>query len=152
MKLYSALLVEDDPLVIDMARIAAAELFHELNLTVLEGFDAALSWLSDSVAANEQMPNIILLDLKLPKLDGLAVLRTMRNVPAFRNTPIVVYSAEHTQEDVLLGYQVGANSFVAKPADPVQFNELLREQLAYWMRLHQYNMPVAAQDDVAGGI
>jgi CheY-like chemotaxis protein len=132
MKLYSALLIEDDPLVIELARIAAAESIHELELTVLEGADAALDWLSGSIAKNERLPQIILMDLKLPKLDGLAVLRTMRNYPAIHDIPIVVFSAEHTQDDVLMSYQVGANSFVAKPADQQQFGELFREQLAYW--------------------
>lgn len=131
---YSALLVEDDPLVIDMARIAAAESSHKLDLTVLDSVDAALGWIRGNAAAKEQMPDVVLIDLKLPKLEGLAVLRTMRNHPTMHDIPIVVFSTEHTQADVLLSFQVGANSFVAKPADPAQFSELFREQLAYWMR------------------
>jgi CheY-like chemotaxis protein len=152
MKLYSALLIEDDPLVIELARIAAAESFHELDLTVLEGVDAALDWLNGCIAKNERMPQIILMDLKLPKLEGLAVLRTMRNYPAIRDVPIVVFSTEHTQDEVLMSYQVGANSFVAKPADQEQFSELLREQLAYWIEHHMHNNPVAAKGEVAGRI
>lgn len=152
MKLYSALLVEDDPVVIEMAHIAAAEFFHELNLTVLEGVDAALDWLSGSIAKKERMPHIILLDLKLPKLDGLAILRTLRNYPAIRDIPIVVFSTEHTQDEVLMSYQVGANSFVAKPADHEQFGKLFREQMAYWMGRHPRNMSIAARGDAAGRI
>ena len=152
MKLYSALLVEDDPLVIELARLAAAESFHELELTVLEGADAALDWLSGNIAKNERLPQIILMDLKLPKLDGLAVLRTMRNYPAIRDIPIVVFSTEHTQDDVLMSYQVGANSFVAKPADQEQFGELFREQLDYWMGQHLSKMPAVAEGGTAGQI
>jgi len=151
-KLFSALLVEDDPLVIELARFAVADSFPELELTVLEGAAAALDWLSDNIAKKERMPHIILLDLKLPKLDGLAVLRTMRNYPAIRNIPIVAFSTEYTQEDVLMSYRVGANSFVAKPADHVEFSILLREQLAYWTGDQQHNMPVAAEGDAAGRI
>ena len=152
MKLYSALLVEDDPLVIDFARSAISESFHELDLAVLEGVDAALGWLSGSVAKNEQMPHIIFMDMKLPKLDGLAVLRTMRMYPAMRDIPIVVFSTEYTQADVLMSYQVGANSFVAKPTDHVQFGELFREQLSYWTRQYQRRTPIAAKGDAAGRI
>lgn len=149
---YGVLLVEDDPLVIDQARNAAAEFFDELDLTVMEGIDAALDWLRGSVVKYERLPHIVLMDLKLPKLDGLALLRTMRNYPAMRNIPIVVFSPEYTQADVLMGYQVGANTFVHKPADEAQFGELFREQLAYWMRPRQHKTLIAAEGDVAGRI
>ncbi len=152
MKLYSALLVEDDPLVIDIARSAAAEFCHELDLTFQGGVDAALGWLSGRVAKNEQMPHIILMDMNLPKLDGLAALRTMRMYPAMRDIPIVVFSTEYTQDEVLMSYQAGANSFVAKPTDHVQFGELFREQLAYWTRTYQRKIPIAAKGDAAGRI
>lgn len=149
---YSALLIEDDPLVTEMARNAAAEFGHKLDLTVLEGVDAALDWLKGSAMDNGQLPHIILMDLKLPKLDGLALLRTIRNNPAMRNIPIVVFSPEHTPDDVLISYQVGANTFVPKPADHAQFGELFREQLTYWMRPRQHQTLVAAQGDAAGRI
>lgn len=131
------LLVEDDLLTTDLARCAAAESCPEINLTVVGGGDAVLDWLSDSVAKKEQMPHIILMDLKLPKLEGLAVLRTLRKHDAMRDIPIVAFSAEYTQADVLMSYQVGVNSFVAKPTDLAQFTEFFREQLAYWMQPRQ---------------
>lgn len=152
MKLYSALLVGDDPLIVDSARNAAAESCHELDLNVLEGADAALGWLNSSNAIYAQMPHIILMDMNLPKLDGLAVLRTIRNHPAMRKIPVVVFSTEYTQADVLLSYQAGANSFVPKPADHIQFRELFREQLAYWTRPRQRKTPIAAKGDAAGQI
>lgn len=146
---YSALLVEDDPLVVGMARVAAAESGDKLGLTVLESTEAALSWIRGDVAEKGQMPDVILIDLKLPKLEGLAVLRTMRNHPATREIPIVVFSEEHTQADVLLSYHVGANSFVPKPADHAQFGELFRDQLGYWMRSRQGKKPAAVKGDAA---
>lgn len=149
---YSALLVEDDPIVIEMARIAVNESSHKLDLTVLEGTDAALGWVRDNVAAKEQMPDVVLIDLKLPNLEGLAVLRTMRNYPAMRDIPIVVFSTELTQADVLLSYQVGANCFVAKPTDSTQFGDLFREQLAYWRGHPANNISAAAIGDAAGSI
>lgn len=133
---HNALLVEDDPLVIDWARRAASESCPELDLAV-ENCNAVLGWLEDSVARKERMPHIILLDLKLPKLDGLAVLRKLRMHAVTRDVPIVAFSAEHTQADILMSYQVGANSFVAKPTDQQQFTEFLCEQLAYWLQPRQ---------------
>ncbi len=131
------LLVEDDLPSADMARRAAAEFCPEIDLIVVGGGDAVLDCLNDSIAKKEPMPHIILIDLNLPKLDGLAVLRTLRKHDAMRDIPIVAFSADYTQPDVLMSYQVGANSFVAKPADLEQFTGFFREQLAYWMQPRQ---------------
>lgn len=147
---YSVLLVEDDLPATDLAHRAAVESCPEINLTVVGGGDAVLDWLSDSVAKKEQMPHIILIDLKLPKLDGLAVLRKLRMHAATRDIPIVAFSAEYTQADVLMSYQVGANSFVAKPADLAQFTGFFREQLAYWMQPRQRELVFAAGKGATG--
>ena len=147
---YSVLLVEDDLLTTDLARRAAVESCPEINLTVVGGGDAVLDWLSDSVAKKEQMPHIILMDMKLPKLDGLAVLRKLRMHAATRDIPIVAFSAEYTQADVLMSYQVGANSFVAKPVDLAQFTGFFREQLAYWMQPRQRELVFPAGQGTTG--
>lgn len=146
---YNVLLVEDDLSAIDLARRAAADCCPEINLTVVGSGDAVLDWLNSSVAKNEQIPHIILLDLKLPKLDGLAVLRTLRKHDAMRDIPIVVFSAEHTQADVLMGYQVGANSFVTRPTDIEQFTGFFREQLEYWLQSRQREPAAAATQNSA---
>ncbi|MEO8342820.1 MAG: response regulator [Gallionella sp.] len=132
---YNVLLVDDDVVQIDLARRSAAESCPEIMLTVVGG-DAVLDWFNASVEKKQLMPHLILLDLKLPKLDGLAVLRTLRGHKA-QDIPIVVFSAAYTQDEVLMSYKAGANSFVAKPADLVQFTEFFRERLAYWIHPHQ---------------
>ena len=147
---YSVLLVEDDLPATDLAHRAAAECCPEINLTVVGGGDAVLDWLSASIAKKEQMPHIILMDMKLPKLDGLAVLRKLRMHAATRDIPIVAFSAEYTQADVLMSYQVGANSFVAKPVDLEQFAGFFREQLAYWMQPRQRELAFAAGQGATG--
>jgi two-component system, response regulator len=141
---YCVLLVEDDVPSADLARRAAVECCPKIDLIVVGGGDAVLDWLSGSVAKKEQMPHIILIDLKLPKLDGLAVLRTLRKHDAMRDIPIVAFSAEYTQADVLMSYQVGANTFVAKPGDLEQFSGFFREQLAYWMQPRQRELAFAS--------
>jgi two-component system response regulator len=133
---YNVLLVDDDVVQIDLARRGAAESCPEIILTAVSGGDTVLDWFSASVEKKEPMPHLILLDLKLPKLDGLAVLRRLRGYDA-HDIPIVVFSGEYTQDDVLMSYKAGANSFVAKPADLVQFTEFFRERLAYWIHPHQ---------------
>jgi len=147
---YSVLLVEDDLPATELAHRAAVEFCPEINLTVVGGGDAVLDWLSASIAKKEQMPHIILMDMKLPKLDGLAVLRKLRMHAATRDIPIVAFSAEYTQADVLMSYQVGANSFVAKPVDLEQFAGFFREQLAYWMQPRQRELAFAAGQGATG--
>lgn len=147
---YSVLLVEDDLPATELAHRAAVEFCPEINLTVVGGGDAVLDWLSASIAKKEQMPHIILMDMKLPKLDGLAVLRKLRMHAATRDIPIVAFSAEYTQADVLMSYQVGANTFVAKPVDLEQFAGFFREQLAYWMQPRQRELAFAAGQGAAG--
>lgn len=143
---YSVLLVEEDLPTIDMAQRSAVEFCPEISLTVVgDGGDALLDWLNASVAKKQQMPHLILLDLKLPKLDGLALLRKLRLHPATRDVPIIVFSAEHTQADVVMSYQVGANSFVAKPADQQEFAVFFRNQLNYWLQPRQRELAFASK-------
>lgn len=143
---YNVLLVDDDLVQIDLARRAAAESCPEINLTAVGGGEAVLDWFSASVEKREQMPHIILLDLKLPKLDGLAVLRKIRMDQVTRDIPILVFSAEYTQDDVLMSYKAGANSFVSKPTDLVQFADFFRDSLAYWLHPLQRNLIYSAKD------
>ena len=132
----NVLLVNDDLIEIDMARRAAVESRSKICLTVAKSADAVLNWFGSGVVKNEQIPHLILLDLKLPSLDGLTTLRKLRGHDATRDIPIVVFSAQYTQADVLKSYSAGANSFVAKPADYVELTEFFGERLAYWMPRH----------------
>lgn len=140
---YNVLLIEDDSVAVELVRRAVADSYPELDLTMVGDGDAVLAWLNDSVEKKIQMPHLILLDLKFPKLDGLAVLRKLRLHPATRDVPIVAFSAEHTQADVVMSYQVGANSFVAKPVDQQGFTAFLRDQLAHWLQPRQRELAFA---------
>ena len=146
---YNVLLVDDDLVQIDLARRAAADTSPEIELTAVAGGDAVLDWFDARFQKKEPMPHIILLDLKLPKLDGLAVLRKLRGFAATCDIPILVFSSEYTRDDVLMSYKAGANSFVAKPDDLEHFAELFRERLAYWMQPHQRKLSFSTKDGVA---
>jgi two-component system response regulator len=83
------------------------------------------------------MPQLILLDLKLPKLDGLEVLRKLRADERTRRLPIVVFTSSSEEEDMLKSYDLGANSYVRKPVDFDQFLEATRQLGLYWLVLNQ---------------
>jgi CheY-like chemotaxis protein len=121
------LLVEDGEAEVLLVQQAVASCPGGLHLTVVRDSAAALDWLTDTVKRGYEMPRLILLDLKLPKLAGLAVLRTLRMDTRLQDVPIVVFSETHEPSDVVLSYQIGANSFVSKPGNLEEFNRLLRE-------------------------
>jgi two-component system response regulator len=146
---YNVLLVDDDQAQVELARCAVAESCPEIELTIVGGGDAVLDWFSASVRNNERKPDLILLDLKLPKLEGLAVLRKLRSHAAASEIPIVVFSTEYTQADVQMSYRAGANSFVAKPTTLAEFTECFRERLAYWMNPDQLEQIRSAKDAAA---
>lgn len=134
------LLVEDEPTGIAFAREACALCEPPIRLVVVEDSIEALAWLSLKAKDKDRLPHLILLDLKLPKLSGLAVLRRLRMDKLTLELPIIVFSEVCEQSDILLSYQIGANSFVNKPVDIDQYRELLRELAAYWLQPRQHKL------------
>jgi two-component system response regulator len=78
-------------------------------------------------------PAVVLLDLKLPKIDGLEVLRRLRADARTRSLPIVILTTSKEDRDVVAGYDLGANSYVRKPVDSAEFAEAIRQLGAYWL-------------------
>lgn len=124
------LLVEDDEPAIMLVQQAVAGCPGNLYLAVVPDSVSALDWLFAETAQGHPLPRLILIDLKLPKLIGLAVLRTLRMDQRLQHVPIIVYSQSHEPSDVVLAYQIGANSFVKKPQTLADFNQLMQELLA----------------------
>jgi CheY-like chemotaxis protein len=83
------------------------------------------------------MPQVILLDLKLPKVDGLEVLRRVRSHDLTRLLPIVILTSSNEEQDRITGYGLGANSYVRKPVDFAQFIEAVRQLGLYWLILNE---------------
>ncbi|MGA2551064.1 MAG: response regulator [Burkholderiaceae bacterium] len=84
-----------------------------------------------------ELPALVLLDLKLPKLDGLAVLKTMREHEFTRRVPVVVLTSSKQREDIVASYDRGANSYVRKPVNFKDFFEAVAQLEVYWLALNE---------------
>ena len=84
-----------------------------------------------------QQPVVTLLDLKLPRLDGLEVLRHVRNDARTRSLPVVILTSSREDQDLVQGYGLGANSYIRKPVDFTQFVEAVRQVGSYWLILNE---------------
>ena len=87
------------------------------------------------------LPTLVILDLKLPKLDGLGVLKTMRAHPRTALLPTVILTSSKEEQDVVAGYSLGANSYVRKPVDFAEFLEAVKILGIYWLALNQVPPP-----------
>jgi CheY-like chemotaxis protein len=83
------------------------------------------------------LPQIVILDLKLPKIDGLEVLRRLRAAPQTKLLPVVILTSSNEERDRLEGYGLGANSYVRKPVDFAQFLDAVRQLGLYWLLLNE---------------
>lgn len=89
-----------------------------------------------------QMPQVVLLDLKLPKVDGLEVLRRMRADERTQLLPVVILTSSNEEQDLINGYGLGANSYIRKPVDFTHFMEAVRQLGLYWLILNETAPPV----------
>jgi len=85
----------------------------------------------------QQLPQLILLDLKLPKIDGLEVLKQIRSNPRTKLVPVVILTTSKEDSDLLSGYELGANSYVRKPVDFFEFAEAVKSLGTYWLLLNE---------------
>jgi two-component system response regulator len=83
------------------------------------------------------LPQVVLLDLKLPKVDGLEVLRTLRADARTKSLPVVILTSSKEDDDLLNGYDLGANSYIRKPVDFTEFAEAVRQLGLYWLVLNE---------------
>ncbi len=147
----SILLVEDNP-DHEALTIRALKKAHVMNdIIVAHDGAEALELLGIDGKPDRRpipSPQLILLDLKLPKVDGLEVLRRLRDNPRTRLIPVVVLTSSDEEGDVVTSYKLGANSYVCKPVDFVQFMEATKQLGLYWLVLNE--VPKGANSAAAG--
>lgn len=136
MKHRPILLVEDSDDDVRLTRRALHRAGIANELAVVGDGVAALAYLRAS-AAQGTLPALMLLDLKLPKLDGLGVLRAIRAEPQLRCQPVVVLTTSEEQRDIVESYALGANSYVRKPVDFEQFATAIQQLGLYWLVLNE---------------
>lgn len=141
------LLVEDNPkdLELTLAALEQCQLANSVE-TVRDGAEA-LDYLyrrGQFEGRNSKDPAVVLLDLKLPKVDGLEVLEQIKGDPGLRHTPVVMLTSSREERDLVKSYSLGVNAFVVKPVGFEQFFEAIRDLGMFWAVLNE-PPPVAAQ-------
>ena len=143
------LLVEDNPSDVRLTQ-RALEQSHITNpLVVAEDGREALDYLfalgAHAGRDAAELPRLVLLDLKLPRVDGLEVLRQLRANERTRRLPVVILTSSQEQQDIIAGYELGANSYVRKPVDFAQFVEAVRILGLFWLLLNEPPPPPKAE-------
>ncbi len=135
------LLVEDNQDDEELATLAFERNRIANAMVVVRDGQEALDYLLGTEARGgldaKPLPQLVLLDLKLPKIDGLSVLRRLRAHPRTRLLPVVVLTSSREEEDLLTSYALGANSYVRKPVEFSRFAEAIHQLQMYWLVLNE---------------
>ncbi len=135
------LLVEDDPDDEALTLRALRESKISNRVVVVRDGAEALDYLLGTGAHagrdTHDLPQLVLLDLKLPRVDGLEVLRRLRAAERTRLLPVVILTSSNEEKDIIHGYDNGANSYIRKPVDFEQFVEAVRQLGLYWLVLNE---------------
>lgn len=129
-------LVEDNPVDVDLTLRAFARSKLVNPVEVARDGEEAMVWL-ERWTPGRPLPLVVLLDLKLPRIDGLEVLRRYKAHERFRSVPVVVLTSSAEDRDIELAYQYGANSYIVKPVDFDKFLNVTQQIELYWCLLNQ---------------
>jgi len=140
------LLVEDnlDDVMLILRILARAEIAREDDVAVARDGAEALDYVFPTEAPTEdvsRLPRVIFLDLKMPRVDGLEVLRRLRADVRTKLVPVVILTSSDERVDVMRSYSLGANSYIRKPEDFGQFADAVRQVGEYWLRLNRAAAP-----------
>lgn len=138
------LLVDDNPDDVDLALHAFRAAGIPGELVVKGDGVQAVDYL---LAPNTPMPVVLLLDLKLPRVSGVEVLRAIRSKERTRLLPVVVLTTSSEERDLVESYRLGANSYIVKPVDFARFVEVMRGLATYWLEINQSPPVKEVRDD-----
>ena len=130
------LLVEDNLMDIDLTQRAFRERHLSNPLIIARDGQEALDYFQ-KWQEGEPLPLVILLDINLPKVNGLDVLRALKNNPEFKKLPVVILTSSGDDNDINTAYELGANSYIVKPVDFDKFVEIAHQIDLYWLAMNQ---------------
>lgn len=134
-------LIDDDEADVELALHALRENKLVNHIEVLRDGEEALIFLfgpdRDARWASGRTPKLILLDLKLPKVDGIEVLRRIKSDPVTKFIPVVILTSSKEERDLVRGYDLGVNSYIQKPVDFDQFRNIVSQVGLYWLVINQ---------------
>lgn len=144
------LLVEDNP----DDELLTLMAFKDNNITneivIARDGAEALEYLfgneTESQAEGDNLPQVVLLDINLPKVNGLEVLQQIRSHPRTRLLPVVILTSSKEEVDIIKSYRLGANSYVRKPVDFEQFSEAIKQLGLYWLSLNEASNKIRLAD------
>jgi two-component system response regulator len=137
---HTVLLAEDAALDAELAIDALAEIGLARHVVHVGDGAEALDWLyrRGSYAGRAPgLPAVVLLDLKMPRLDGLQALAAIRSDPALRHLPVVLFSSSREQRDIERGWALGVNAYVVKPVDVAEFSAAIQSLGHFWTELNE---------------
>ncbi|HTI73041.1 MAG TPA: response regulator [Candidatus Limnocylindria bacterium] len=133
------LLVEDNPrdVTLTLSALKAGNVANDV-MVLRDGAEALdyLMYRGRFEGRLGPLPGVVLLDLKMPKVDGLEVLRQMRNHPALKFVPVVMLTSSREERDIVASYRLGVNAYVVKPVDFDQFADAIRQLGLFWAVLN----------------
>jgi CheY-like chemotaxis protein len=133
-KIHPILLVEDNPMDIDLSLQAFGKHGIVNPIEVCQDGEEALAYIRDHPSADSTgLPVVVLLEQRLPKVDGLEVLRQAREHPVWKQVPFVVLTTSRESEDVETAYSLGVNSYIVKPVNFESFNKVIQNIKVYWL-------------------
>ena len=141
MKNKCIVLIEDNPDDIELTLRAFKKNNVANEIIVLTDGEMALNWLFTKGMYSERdttiSPILILLDIKLPKVDGLEVLKQLRDNPTTNLIPVIILTSSKEETDMIKGYQLRVNSYIRKPVDFIQFLDIIKNINYYWLILNE---------------
>ena len=136
MRTFELLLIEDNPGYVRLTAEALKESKVPIKLNIVEDGAEALSFLyrKDNYA-HAHRPDLILLDLNLPKTEGKEVLAKIKNDPDLRRIPVIILTVSNAEKDILMSYNLHSNAYIIKPADLDQFISVIKSIVNFWFTL-----------------
>src|SRR6185436_891725 len=139
------LLVEDSPDDVFFMKRALSRASIAVAVQVAEDGEAAIAYLKGEGAFGNRsefpLPRLVLLDLRMPRLPGLEVLKWLREKEQFDCTPVIVFTSSREESDMRKAYALGANSFLVKSADSAQLAAMVNTLVEYWLKFNEVPSP-----------